>query len=217
MAHAHPADGLTNPASWASENRMTPTSFNIEAAPAPPDGYFVGDYEGLIAMGKNFGAFFSMPTATDSGSIFFRDPLPTESTAESEVHVPPAEVREVSSLHGIDLAITDRGGTTLGIVPRRSIWLDSNAVAWGWFVDPTPHDESVFTAPGNQGEMNRMDLPIVLEHQLGQMLGFEPTASGGMAEPLPPGTRHVPSFGSDLGELAVLDQVFIEGPVAQAW
>src|SRR5262249_8699451 len=67
MVHAH--GGFTNPDSWSSENRMTPASFNIEDAPAPPDGYFVGDYEGLVAMGKNFGAFFSMPTATDSGSI----------------------------------------------------------------------------------------------------------------------------------------------------
>jgi hypothetical protein len=93
MAHAHPADGLTNPASWASENRMTPTSFNIEDAPAPPDGYFVGDYEGLVAMGKKFGAFFSMPTTTDSGSIFFRDPLPAEPTGQLEPPSRHAEFR----------------------------------------------------------------------------------------------------------------------------
>jgi hypothetical protein len=215
MVHAHPGN-LTNPSGWSSENRMTPASFNIENAPAPPDGYFVGDYEGMVAMGKNFGGFWSMPTATDSGSIFFRDPLPTESTPESEVHVLPAEVREVSSLHGIDLPSTDLGGTTLGIVPGRSIWLDSNAVAWGWFY-PTPHDDSEFTTPGNQGEMNRLDLLTVLDYGLGHMLGFEHTASGVMAETLPPGTRCVPSFSSDLGGLALLDQVFADGPVAQAW
>ena len=83
MDHAHLADGLTNPASWSSENRMTPASFNIENAPITPIGYFIGDYQGLVAMGKNFGAFFSMPTATESGSIFFRDPLSTYETALS--------------------------------------------------------------------------------------------------------------------------------------
>src|SRR5262249_36077291 len=148
--------------------------FGMEVPAPAPDGYFIGDYQGLVAMGKHFGAFWAMPpgsspSLTDQSSIFFRDPLPAESTPGSEVHVPPAEVREVSSLPGIDLAITVLGGTTLGIVPGRSIWLDSNAVAWGWFY-PTPHDQSVFTAPGNQGEMNRMDLPIVLGHERGHML-----------------------------------------------
>jgi hypothetical protein len=83
MVHAHPADGLTNPASWSSENRITPASFNMENAPIR-DGYFIGDYEGLVAEGKHFGAFFTMPTATDPTSVFFRDPLPPDSS-------PPAE------------------------------------------------------------------------------------------------------------------------------
>src|SRR5262249_11488562 len=182
-------------------------SFNIEDAPAPPDGYFVGDYEGLVAMGKNFGAFFSMPTATDSGSIFFRDPLPAESTAESEVHVPPAEVRVVSSLHGIDQPITDLGGTTRGIVPGHTLWLDAYAAGWGWFY-PTPHADSEFTAPGNPGEMNRMDLLTVLEYELDHMLGSEHTATGVVPESLLPGSRCVPSSGSDLMDVAVLDGVF---------
>jgi hypothetical protein len=76
MVHA---DGnFTNPASWKSENRMTPASFNMENAPLRA-GYFIGDYEGLVAEGKNFGAFFSMPSATKTSGIFFRDPLPAGS------------------------------------------------------------------------------------------------------------------------------------------
>src|SRR5262249_12333504 len=49
MVHAHPADGLTKAASWTSENRLTPSSFNIEQN--VPNPYFVGDYEGLVAQG----------------------------------------------------------------------------------------------------------------------------------------------------------------------
>jgi hypothetical protein len=86
MAHADPTDGLTNPASWANENRMTPASFDIETAPVREGGYFIGDYEGLVAEGKHFGAFFSMPSGTDPCGIFFRDPLPTAAT---ETAVPP--------------------------------------------------------------------------------------------------------------------------------
>jgi hypothetical protein len=96
MVHAHPADGLTNPASWSSENRVTPTSFNMEVPVPNPEGYFVGDYQGLVAMGKSFGAFWAMPpggmpSITDQSSIFFRDPLPAESTTESVSHDPSAE------------------------------------------------------------------------------------------------------------------------------
>ncbi len=36
-------------------------------------GYFVGDYEGLTAIGNKFGAIFSQPTSSsDPASIFFR-------------------------------------------------------------------------------------------------------------------------------------------------
>src|SRR5206468_910789 len=83
MVHAHPTDSLTNPASWSSENRMTPASFNIENAPVR-GGYFIGDYQGLVAQGKNFGAFFSMAGPTED-SIFFRDPLPAAVPSVSSV------------------------------------------------------------------------------------------------------------------------------------
>src|SRR5207245_9467443 len=53
MVHAHPADGLTNRASWTSENRLTKTSFDMELAGLlGADGFFVGDYMGLSADGK---------------------------------------------------------------------------------------------------------------------------------------------------------------------
>jgi Neuraminidase (sialidase) len=45
-------------ATWA-EDRLTPTSFNMEAAPISR-GFFLGDYEGLTAIGNDFLAFFAM-------------------------------------------------------------------------------------------------------------------------------------------------------------
>ena len=35
-------------------------------------GFFTGDYEGLTAVGSQFGAFFSMPHGTDPSSAFYR-------------------------------------------------------------------------------------------------------------------------------------------------
>ena len=68
-----------------------------------------------------------------------------------------------------------------------TIWLDANAAGYGWFIDPTPADDTEFTTPGNQGEMNRMDLLTVLEHELGHILGYNHTASGLMDDTLKTG------------------------------
>jgi hypothetical protein len=50
--------GLTNPANWGNELRLTEASFNILNAPIS-GGWFLGDYQGLAAAGSNFDAFFS--------------------------------------------------------------------------------------------------------------------------------------------------------------
>jgi hypothetical protein len=81
MVHAHPSDGLTNPASWSSENRLTTESFNIEDATTNPGAHFIGDYQGLVARGRDFGAFFAMPHGEDLSSIFYRDTLSADSGA----------------------------------------------------------------------------------------------------------------------------------------
>jgi hypothetical protein len=94
MVHAHPADGLSNPASWSSETRLTKNSFDMEQAAIVPDVfgnvYFVGDYMGLSAAGNNFAAFWAMPHKNPGGtidheSIFFRDPVAVAPTATGVV------------------------------------------------------------------------------------------------------------------------------------
>jgi hypothetical protein len=94
-----------------------------------------------------------------------------------------------SGLGGIDVRISDLGGLTLGQAGDGVIWLDDNAAGWGWFVDPTPNDNSEFTTPGDQGEQGRMDLLTVLEHEVGHLLGREHAENGVMQETLSSGTR----------------------------
>jgi uncharacterized delta-60 repeat protein len=100
---------------------------------------------------------------------------------------------DTSVLGAIDIHIADLGGKTLGLASGHTIYLDDNAAGWGWFVDPTPWDDSEFTTPGNQGEQHRMDLLTVLEHEVGHLLGKEHEANGIMAETLTPGTRRTAS------------------------
>jgi hypothetical protein len=85
--------------------------------------------------------------------------------------------------------------TTYDAVSGILIWLDDNAAGWGWFVDPTPWDDSEFTTPGDQGEQNRMDLLTVLNHEIGHVLGCEHEQTGVMEDTLAAGTRRTP--GSD--------------------
>lgn len=58
IVHCHAA--CTSPASWTSESRMTSSSFDMEQAPAArgPFGYFLGEYEGLAAVGNTFMSLF---------------------------------------------------------------------------------------------------------------------------------------------------------------
>jgi hypothetical protein len=67
----HGRGGLTNPANWGDELRLTDSSFDLEKAP-DVSGPFVGDYQGLAAVGNSFLALFAQPHGTDPDSIFSR-------------------------------------------------------------------------------------------------------------------------------------------------
>ncbi|HEX7974578.1 MAG TPA: sialidase family protein [Anaerolineales bacterium] len=62
IVHCHPSGTATcaNTADWGDEARLSPSSFDIEQAPAArgPFGYFLGDYEGLANIGNNFTPVF---------------------------------------------------------------------------------------------------------------------------------------------------------------
>jgi hypothetical protein len=67
--------GLTNPANWGNELRLTGASFNLLNAPIS-GGWFLGDYQGLAAAGSNFDAFFSQAgSAFPQASVFSRQIL----------------------------------------------------------------------------------------------------------------------------------------------
>jgi len=73
LVHCHPSARRpsTDPANWKSEIRLTDMSFNIETA-LDFGGLWVGDYQGLAAVGNGFVAVWTQPHDTDPDSIFFR-------------------------------------------------------------------------------------------------------------------------------------------------
>ena len=71
VAHCHAATSNCSRASgWpaANENRLTPTSFDMRAAPYAV-GYFVGDYEGLDNFGNTFTPFFVQANGTHAAPL----------------------------------------------------------------------------------------------------------------------------------------------------
>ena len=97
---------LTNPANWGHEERITSTSFEMTQA-MQWNGYFVGDYEGLVASGNSFGAFFSMPQGTDPGNIYFRDPV----AARGHAAAATASTRTATIPHAASV-VPSQGGAT---------------------------------------------------------------------------------------------------------
>jgi hypothetical protein len=99
-------------------------------------------------------------------------------------------------LAAIDVGISDIGGAWLGATYGTSTRIDDNAAGYGWFVDPTPANDSEFSTPGDQGEQGRMDLLTVVMHEMGLGLGLADGGPGIMQRELPTGTRRLP--GADL-------------------
>jgi hypothetical protein len=69
IVHCHA--GCANASSWGNEARLTNAPFDMRKAPFA-GGFFTGDYEGLTAVGDDFGAFFSATHGSDPASVFYR-------------------------------------------------------------------------------------------------------------------------------------------------
>lgn len=96
---------------------------------------------------------------------------------------------DTSRLQGVDLHIADLPGAMIGRASGDTVWLDSNAAGWGWFIDPTPEDDTEFLMPGDQGERDHLDLLSAITHELSHLFGNEHDEEGLMSETLDTGER----------------------------
>jgi hypothetical protein len=110
----------------------------------------------------------------------------------------------------IQIALADLAPVRLGETHQHTILLDINANGAGWFVDPTPWEDSEFFSP-NSIASGLVDMLTAVAHEMGHVLGFEHSADqyDVMADRLKVGTRRVPGQPQLASPaLPVLDDVF---------
>ena len=109
-------------------------------------------------------------------------------------------------------------GNTVGEGPTAQITLDTTAAGHGWYIDPTPLDNTddylptsnpnLWQAKAGTGAAGKMDMLSALLHEYGHALGLEHSAQVGdfMSATLQPGERRLPSA----DELALMSQLVAE-------
>lgn len=113
------------------------------------------------------------------------------------------------ALDEVQFRIEDLQGLALGQTDAHTIWLDSDAAGWGWFIDPTPWQNEEYrrspdgslTARQSSQAFGQMDLLTAVRHEMGHVLGYSHTqADDGHAElmdaSLAAGVRKLPATAS---------------------
>ena len=152
-----------------------------------------------------------------------------------------AGVQILTSMAGVKVEVADLAGGLLGEESGKTILIDQNAAGYGWFVDPTPSDNSEFAtvlgpyalqAQNGSPAANRVDLLTTVMHEMGHVLGLEHSASLDLMYPtLALGQRHLLSASealslaaaansseeSSIAESSAVDQIFNSNDNGRNW
>ena len=89
---------------------------------------------------------------------------------------------QLAVLNTLKFEVADLSDTSLGLTTADTIYIDSDAAGFGWFVDQTPADDAEFADPDGDGLYSavvggsaegRMDLLTVVLHEIGHVLGMD--------------------------------------------
>jgi len=126
---------------------------------------------------------------------------------------PSLDATATEHLRQVTWEIIDLPGSLLGWATANHVYLDSDAAGYGWFVDPTPMDDTEFSSIHSTNELtawlasqshDRVDLLTTVMHELGHLLGYGHSDERDlMHETLPLGTRRLPG---DMFDIDFIDE-----------
>ncbi|MEN6449524.1 MAG: hypothetical protein ABFC96_03450 [Thermoguttaceae bacterium] len=183
-------------------------TYNWNSAGVKAGTYYTGGY--LYVNGRptyshlstSFSIGASLTLAADQPAPV--TPLSADEVLASESQLTPiiteAERRWAASgrsLTNVSVKIADLPGNLLGEAIGNTVYIDTDAAGYGWFIDPTPADNAEF-APLLAGDLSakphaaadrHADLLTTVMHELGHVLGYQDVDSGLMGAKLSLGVR----------------------------
>ena len=99
-----------------------------------------------------------------------------------------ASANQLAALHATNYVVGDLSGAIVGEQSTGQIVIDVDAAGHGWFVDPTPNDNSEFTHAQNasgtdlltdssNAAAGHLDLLTAVAHEMGHVLGLDDSTS----------------------------------------
>jgi cyclophilin family peptidyl-prolyl cis-trans isomerase len=218
-----------------------------------PGQYYLGGY--IWSNGKATFSHLTQPITITAAPLMVDASTPPSAAAsltaaqlqpivvEAERRLTAATgIQVAAAMSGVSVQIGNLPADMLGEAAGSSIEISRTAAGYGWFVDPTPSDDSEFSdplgpyalaAPAASPAANRVDLLTTVMHEMSHILGFGHDDSLDLMNPtLPLGERRLfseplssslasqtgaSSFDSSLAETSAVDQVFASTGDARSW
>ncbi len=175
-------------------------------ARAPPEGAALARAPPAESPTTDAAYSSSTGTPTSPSTVALTDPELAPIVTEAIARWNASGLLPVSApdLTTLTFVIADLPGDALALQSGTTITIDIDADQFGWFVDPTPGDDSEFGGAPPAG----IDLLTAVMHEIGHFVGFDHDFAGFdglMDETLAPGVRHLPAFGDALPLNDVID------------
>lgn len=191
----------------AAYGSVTSGTITVTLNAAGTDGYVIADAVRLERVGPLVAASGPAPlpvttalTQTELSSISAAAITRWQQAGLTDI--------QLAALKAIHFQIQDLPGGQISGETEATIFIDPTAAGYGWYIDPTPTDDTEFNVNVTATEKTttnpaispRMDLLTVLMHELGHRLGLDdvPTTAnshGLMTDVINTGTRRLPTAG----------------------